>query len=273
MATRSGVAGIMVRDNRNGRYFQWRPRRQQSHSTIKVLILMTTLKIQQDRRRGLTSHQKSLASAMIRRSDNSATNALLRWATPRRCRIVADQLGLRSTRFLGGTTFRSSTWWGALDDDEPRPRPAREPPHPRDVPLARTPGVRPAAHGLGHAVADVGSGSGSAERRARRAEERMGPALGRLPAQLRRVRVRPRSRLPDVHPVPQLQGLLLRADHGEPALPHRLRRPRPATALRSRSRPGAVRAPFPSVPTSTPDDGATPVAGGRAVARRAGVSR
>ena len=49
MATRAGVAGLMVRDNRNGRYFVWRPRTRQTHSAIKVLILVTTLKVAQDR--------------------------------------------------------------------------------------------------------------------------------------------------------------------------------------------------------------------------------
>src|SRR5215217_1121325 len=58
MATRAGAAGLTVRDNRNGSYFHWRPRTQQTHSTIKVLILITTLKIAQDRGRALTSTQK-----------------------------------------------------------------------------------------------------------------------------------------------------------------------------------------------------------------------
>ena len=112
MATRAGAAGLTVRDNRNGSYFHWRPRTQQTHSTIKVLILITTLKIAQDRGRALTSTQKSLASRMIRFSDNDATNTLLTQATLRRCRIVADQLGMDSTVVLGGTSFRSSAWWG-----------------------------------------------------------------------------------------------------------------------------------------------------------------
>lgn len=112
MATRAGSAGLTVRDNRNGRYFHWRPRSQQTHSTIKVLVLITTLKIAQDRSAGLTSAQKSLASRMIRSSDNDATNQLVVAATLRRLRIVADQLGMDSTTVLGGTDFRSSSWWG-----------------------------------------------------------------------------------------------------------------------------------------------------------------
>ena len=112
MATRAGVAGLVVRDNRDGRYFQWRPRSAQTHSAIKVLILVTTLKVAQDRGVRLTSAQKSLASRMIRYSDNDATNALITAATLRRCRVVADQLGMASTEVLGGTVFRSTTWWG-----------------------------------------------------------------------------------------------------------------------------------------------------------------
>ncbi len=112
MATRAGVAGLMVRDNRNGRYFAWRPRSQQTHSTIKVLILVTLLKVAQDRRLALTSTQRSLASRMIRFSDNDATNTLITQVNLRRCRAVADQLGMSSTTVLGGTVFRSSTWWG-----------------------------------------------------------------------------------------------------------------------------------------------------------------
>ena len=112
MATRVGVAGLTVRDNRDGRYFRWRPRSAQTHSVIKVLILVTTLKVAQDRGRALTATQKSLASRMIRFSDNDATDRLITAATVRRCRIVADQLGMGDTVVLGGTVFRSASWWG-----------------------------------------------------------------------------------------------------------------------------------------------------------------
>jgi hypothetical protein len=112
MATRTGVAGLVVRDNRDGRYFHWRPFTQQTHSSIKVLILVTTLKVAQDRGKALTSTQKARASRMIRYSDNDATNALITQVGVTRCRTVADQLGMDSTKVLGGTTYRSSTWWG-----------------------------------------------------------------------------------------------------------------------------------------------------------------
>ena len=65
-ATRVGTIGLVLRDNRDGGYFAWRPRTLQSYSTIKVLILVATLKRAQDRHLALTSTQKSLASRMIR---------------------------------------------------------------------------------------------------------------------------------------------------------------------------------------------------------------
>lgn len=112
MATRSGVAGLVLMDNRDGAYFSWRPRRQQTHSTIKVLILIALLRVAQERGRSLTSSQQSLASRMIRYSDNSATNALMNQVGVSTCRRVAAQIGMRDTVVLGGTVFRSSTWWG-----------------------------------------------------------------------------------------------------------------------------------------------------------------
>jgi beta-lactamase class A len=112
MGTRAGVAGLAVRDNRDGSNFFWRPRTLQSHSAIKVLILVTTLKVAQDRGRALTSTQKALASRMIRYSDNTATNALMTQVGAVRCQRVADQLGMTRTGVLGGTVYRSSAWWG-----------------------------------------------------------------------------------------------------------------------------------------------------------------
>ena len=105
---RVGTIGLVVRDNRDGRYFHWRPRTMESYSTIKVLILVATLKRAQDRGLSLTSTQKSLASRMIRHSDNAATDSLLAQIGVSTCQRVADQLGLSSTVVRGG----SSGWWG-----------------------------------------------------------------------------------------------------------------------------------------------------------------
>jgi beta-lactamase class A len=106
--SRVGTIGLVVRDNRDGRYFHWRPRTLQSYSTIKVLILVATLKRAQDRGLALTSTQKSLASTMIRTSDNAATDTLLAQIGVSTCQRVADQLGMASTTVRGGSTG----WWG-----------------------------------------------------------------------------------------------------------------------------------------------------------------
>ncbi len=113
MATRAGNAGLVVRDNRNGGFYFWRPPlNRQTHSAIKVLILVATLKVAQDRGLALTSTQRSLASRMIRYSDNDATNTLMTRVGAATCQRVAGQLGMSRTTVLGGTVFRSSTWWG-----------------------------------------------------------------------------------------------------------------------------------------------------------------
>ena len=107
-ATRVGRVGLMLRDNRDGGYFAWRPLTLQSLSTIKVLILVATLKRAQDRNLALTATQKSLASRMIRNSDNAATDTLLAQIGVSTCQRVADQLGMSSTVVRGGSTG----WWG-----------------------------------------------------------------------------------------------------------------------------------------------------------------
>jgi len=107
-ATRVGAIGLTLRDNRNGSYFAWRPLSLQSLSTIKVLILVATLKRAQDRKLALTTTQQSLASAMIRYSDNAATDTLLAQIGVSTCQTVAGQLGMASTVVRGGSTG----WWG-----------------------------------------------------------------------------------------------------------------------------------------------------------------
>ncbi|MGL5927631.1 MAG: serine hydrolase, partial [Dermatophilaceae bacterium] len=112
LSMRSGVAGLVLRDNRDGSYYAWRPRRQQTHGTVAALVLVALLRVAQERGRALTSAQQSLASAMIRTSDRGATNTLMGQVGVATCRRVAAQLGMRDTRVLGGTVFRSSSWWG-----------------------------------------------------------------------------------------------------------------------------------------------------------------
>ena len=105
-ATRVGTIGLTLRDNRDGGYFAWRPLTLQSLSTVKVLILVATLKRAQDRRLSLTSTQKSLASRMIRNSDNAATDTLLAQIGVSTCQRVAD--GGRCRPATGSTRSGSS---------------------------------------------------------------------------------------------------------------------------------------------------------------------
>ncbi len=107
-ATRVSTIGLVLHDNRDGGRFIWRPRTLQSYSTIKVLILVATLKRAQDRGLALTSTQRSLASRMIRYSDNAATDTLLARIGVSTCQRVADQLGMTHTVVRGGSTG----WWG-----------------------------------------------------------------------------------------------------------------------------------------------------------------
>lgn len=107
-ATRVCSIGLALRDNRNGGWFYWRPREMYSYSTVKVLILVATLKRAQDRGVALTTTQKALASRMIRYSDNAATDTLLAGIGVAACQRVADQLGMVHTTVRGGT----SGWWG-----------------------------------------------------------------------------------------------------------------------------------------------------------------
>jgi beta-lactamase class A len=108
LATRVGTIGLVLQDNRDGGRFIWRPRTLQSYSTIKVLVLVATLKRAQERHLALTSTQKSLASRMIRYSDNAATDTLLAQVGVATCQRVADQLGMTHTVVRGGSTG----WWG-----------------------------------------------------------------------------------------------------------------------------------------------------------------
>jgi beta-lactamase class A len=107
-ATRIGTIGLVLRDNRTGGRFIWRPRSLQSYSTIKVLVLVATLKRAQDRGLALTTTQRSLASRMIRYSDNAATDTLLAAVGVSTCQRVAGQLGMSHTVVRGGATG----WWG-----------------------------------------------------------------------------------------------------------------------------------------------------------------
>ena len=73
-----------------------------------MLILVATLKAAQDRGSALTSTQKSLASRMIRHSDNAATDTLIAQIGVSTCQRVADQLGMTAPWCAAVSTG----WWG-----------------------------------------------------------------------------------------------------------------------------------------------------------------
>ncbi|WP_265447240.1 serine hydrolase [Flexivirga meconopsidis] len=112
-ASRSGPVAVSVHDRRtrvswsyNGTWHN------ETLSIVKVLILATVLRRCQERQVSLTSTQRSQAVAMITRSDNSATNALLTWVGVASVRRVAGLYGLTSTVIQGGTTAGAASWWG-----------------------------------------------------------------------------------------------------------------------------------------------------------------
>jgi hypothetical protein len=142
VATRVVGIGLVLRDNRDGGRFIWRPRTLQSYSTIKVLILVATLKRAQDRGLALTTTQRSLASRMIRYSDNAATDTLLAQIGVATCQRVANQLGMSHT----------------VDDVDRRPRPPDELPRARHLPDLGAAGLRARPDGHGHREPAVGAG-------------------------------------------------------------------------------------------------------------------
>lgn len=111
--SRGGTFAVALRDRRTQRTFTYQSSwRNETLSIVKVLIMATVLRRCQERRITLTNAQRSQANAMITRSDNTATNALLTWAGVANVRRVAGLYGMKSTVVQGGTAAGASTWWG-----------------------------------------------------------------------------------------------------------------------------------------------------------------
>ncbi|WP_158607659.1 serine hydrolase [Flexivirga caeni] len=109
--TRGGTFSVALYDCRNGKTFTYQGTwRNETLSIIKVLILATVLRRCQERKVNLTTAQRAQAKAMITRSDNTATNALLTWAGVSNVRRVAGLYGLKSTVIQGGTTAGATSW-------------------------------------------------------------------------------------------------------------------------------------------------------------------
>lgn len=112
-SSRGGTFGVALYDRRNHHTFTYQGTwRNETLSIVKVLIMATVLRRCQERKVNLTSTQVSQAYAMITRSDNTATNALLTWAGVSNVRRVAGLYGMTSTVIQGGTTAGASNWWG-----------------------------------------------------------------------------------------------------------------------------------------------------------------
>ncbi|NNG40502.1 hypothetical protein HJ588_14630 [Flexivirga sp. ID2601S] len=111
--SRGGNIALCVYDRRNrttwGFYDGWR---NETLSIIKVLILATVLRRCQERGIELSAAQRSQATAMITRSDNTATNSLLIWAGASNVRRVAGLYGMSATVVQGGTAAGAADWWG-----------------------------------------------------------------------------------------------------------------------------------------------------------------
>ena len=111
--SRGATLSVALRDRRNRDTYSLRGTwRNETLSIVKVLIMATVLHQCQELGTRLTSQQVADASAMITRSDNEATNALLTWVGATNVREVAKRYGLTSTVIQSGTEDGEDDWWG-----------------------------------------------------------------------------------------------------------------------------------------------------------------
>lgn len=111
--SRRGTFGVALYDRRDRSTFGYRSTwRNQTLSTVKVLIMATVLHRCQEQGISLTSTQVAQAREMITESDNDAANALLTWAGLANVQRVAKLYGLTSTAIQGGTIAGADDWWG-----------------------------------------------------------------------------------------------------------------------------------------------------------------
>lgn len=107
--SRGGTVGLSVYDLRNGSTYSWNSYRNETLSTVKVLILITLLKQKQSAGGLLSSSQRRMATLMLRNSDNAATDSLLKQVGGAAAvQQTATALGMRNTVVRGGSTG----WWG-----------------------------------------------------------------------------------------------------------------------------------------------------------------
>lgn len=110
LTTRVGTVGLALMDS-TGRTFGYSSLLpNETLSTIKVLVLIAHLRRCQALGTVLTYSQKSLASRMIRYSDNAATDQLIAQIGLTRMQQVARDLGMASTLVRAGSY--GTNWWG-----------------------------------------------------------------------------------------------------------------------------------------------------------------
>ncbi|PWJ25175.1 beta-lactamase family protein [Branchiibius hedensis] len=118
LATRTATLGFSLHDHRTGVQLHYRPMKNETASSIKVLVLAATLRIAAEKKRSLTATQKALATQMIEYSDNNATTTLFRAAGYRNVQRVAGLFGLTSTTInpaWGISTTTPADWVKLMD--------------------------------------------------------------------------------------------------------------------------------------------------------------
>lgn len=110
LRSRVGTVGLLLHDHHTGREVAYNTFRNETLSTIKVLVLVTLLRRSQERGVALTSTQRTLASRMIRYSDNAATDSLIAQVGRTSILRVAREVGMSSTAVQTGSY--GASWWG-----------------------------------------------------------------------------------------------------------------------------------------------------------------
>ncbi|GAA2744691.1 hypothetical protein GCM10009868_23310 [Terrabacter aerolatus] len=110
LSTRVGTLGLLLHDHQTGQEVTWNTFRNESLSTIKVLVLVTLLRRSQERGVAVTTSQRDLAGRMIRNSDNAATDSLITQIGSASILRVARDVGMSATVVQTGSY--GSSWWG-----------------------------------------------------------------------------------------------------------------------------------------------------------------
>ncbi|KYH44444.1 serine hydrolase [Branchiibius sp. NY16-3462-2] len=118
LATRTATLGFSLHDHRTGVYLHYLPQKNETASSVKVLVLAATLRIAAEHKRSLTASQRALATQMIEYSDNNATTRLFRAAGYKNVQRVAGLFGLSGTTInpaWGISTTTPADWVTLMD--------------------------------------------------------------------------------------------------------------------------------------------------------------